>query len=234
MKKYKLVFSLIRNIISILRFNFHYFPLSQAIKLPVFLNHAHLHVMKGTVRIETDRIRPGMIRFGYPWTCMKQNKGFHWLNSGGVIISDRLTIANDSVVEIGKDGILKIGKNVSFNGGLRLSCQKSITIGDFVLGSWDVSMFDTDFHRMKNCLTHDKIKSCSLPVVVGDNCWIGFGVTIMKGSQLGNGCIVGAKSLLAKNYSKAINTVFAGNPALPKKKGFYLDHNDCKPEYEDK
>lgn len=39
--------------------------------------------MKGTVRIEADEIRPGMIRLGFPWTCMKPNKGFHWLNSGG-------------------------------------------------------------------------------------------------------------------------------------------------------
>ena len=83
MKKYKLIFSLIRNIIPILRFNFHYFPFSQAIKLPVFLNNAHLHVMKGTGRIEADKIRPGMIRLGFSWTCMKQNKGFHWLNWGG-------------------------------------------------------------------------------------------------------------------------------------------------------
>lgn len=233
MKKYKLIFSLIRNIIPILRFNFHYFPFSQAIKLPVFLNNAHLHVMKGTVRIEADKIRPGMIKLGFSWTCMKQNKGFHWLNLGGVILSDRLTIANDSVVEIGKNGILKIGKNVSFNGGLRLSCQTSITIGKSVLGSWDISMFDTDFHRMKNCETNGKVRSCSKPIIVGNNCWIGFGVTIMKGSQIGNGCIVGAKSLLAKDYSNAMNTVFAGNPALPIKTGFYLDHNDCKPEYED-
>lgn len=83
MSKFKLILSLIRNIIPIVRFNFHYLPLSQAVKLPVFLNHAHLHVLKGTVRIEADRIRTGMIRLGYPWTCMKQVPGFHWLNSGG-------------------------------------------------------------------------------------------------------------------------------------------------------
>ena len=164
---------------------------------------------------------------------MKQNKGFHWLNSGGVIFSNNIIIANDSVVEIGKNGILKIGECSRFNGGLRLSCQKSITIGNSVLGSWDISMFDTDFHRMKNCETNGKVRSCSKPIIVGNNCWIGFGVTIMKGSQIGNGCVVGAKSLLAKDYSKATNTVFAGNPALPIKTGFYLDHNDCKPEYED-
>lgn len=83
MNKFKLIQSLIRNLIPILRFNFHYFPLSQAVKLPVFLNHAHLHVLKGTVKINADRIRPGMIRLGYPWTCMKQSQGFHWLNWGG-------------------------------------------------------------------------------------------------------------------------------------------------------
>ena len=42
-----------------------------------------------------------------------------------------------------------------------------------------------------------------------------------------------AKSLLAKNYSEATNTVFVGSPAVPVKSGFYLDRNDNKPEYED-
>ena len=94
-----------------------------------------------------------------------------------MIFSNNIIIANDSVVEIGKNGILKIGECSRFNGGLRLSCQKSITIGNSVLGSWDISMFDTDFHRMKNCETNDKVSSCSKPIIVGNNCWIGFGVS---------------------------------------------------------
>lgn len=83
MKKFHIFLSVARNIVTILRFNFHYFPFSQAIRLPVFLNNAHLKVMKGTVKIDTDKIQPGMIRLGYPWTCMKQAKGFYWLNWGG-------------------------------------------------------------------------------------------------------------------------------------------------------
>lgn len=102
-----------------------------------------------------------------------------------------------------------------------------------MLGSWDISIFDTDFHRMKNCATGEKVPTCSQPIVIGNRCWIGFGVTIMKGSQLGDGSIVGAKSLLTKNYSNVTNTVFAGNPAVPIKSGFHLDRKDNKPEYED-
>ena len=213
--KLKLLFSVIRNIVPIVRFHFHYFPFSQALKLPVFLNHAHLRFLKGSVKIEANRIHPGMIRLGYPWTCMKQNKGFHWLNSGGVILSDNIVIANDSVVEIGKKGILKIGTGCHINGGVRLSCQKQISLGANLLISWDVAIYDTDFHRIKVIKTDTKIDSCSKSVVIADNCWLGFGVTLMKGAKIGQGCIVGAKSVLAKDFSSSENTIFVGNPAVP-------------------
>lgn len=152
---------------------------------------------------------------------------------GGVILSDNVVIANDSVVEIGKRGILTLGTGCHINGGFRLSCQSNISLGTNLLASWDVSIYDTDFHRMKDSATGEKIKTCSKPVVVGDNCWLGFGTTLMKGAHIGNGCIVGAKSVLAKDFGSSLNTIFAGNPAVPIKKGFYLDVYDNKPEYED-
>lgn len=143
-----------------------------------------------------------------------------------------MNIANDSVIEVGEHGILEIGSECHINGGFRLSCQRNIILGQDLLASWDVSIFDTDFHRMKNCINKEKIESCTKAVIIGNNCWLGFGSTIMKGTQLGNGCTVGAKSVIAKDFSSSSNTIFIGNPAKPIKQGYRLDIYDCKPEYE--
>jgi acetyltransferase-like isoleucine patch superfamily enzyme len=39
---------------------------------------------------------------------------------------------------------------------------------------------------------------CS-PVVIGDNCWIGSNVIILKGVSIGNNSVIGAGTVIAKN-----------------------------------
>lgn len=62
MKKIKELIKISPYILPIIRFNFHYLPFHQAIYLPIFIYSPHLHVMKGTVKIETNRVRTGMIK----------------------------------------------------------------------------------------------------------------------------------------------------------------------------
>lgn len=185
--------------------------------------------MKGTVKIETDRVRTGMIRLGKRWTCMNQRLGFHWLNWGGVTFVNSCVIANDAVVEIGHSGNLIIGNNVNFNAGLRLSCYKHIRIGDDVLGSWDISIFDTDFHRLTK--NNELITSCSKEIIIGKQTWICFGTTILKGAKLGDKCVLGAKSILSSDFGKTNESVLVGSPAKVVKTGYYLDINNCLPEW---
>lgn len=82
-RKLRLAIRILRYIIPIVRFNFHYLPWRQAIKLPIILYKPKFRVLKGTVKINTEHIRTGMIKLGYPWTCMHQQMGFYWLNHGG-------------------------------------------------------------------------------------------------------------------------------------------------------
>lgn len=59
----------------------------------------------------------------------------------------------------------------------------------------------------------ERIKSVGLPkkVTIGNNVWIGGGVTILPGVNLGNNVVVGAGSVVTKSFPD--NVVIAGNPA---------------------
>jgi galactoside O-acetyltransferase len=49
------------------------------------------------------------------------------------------------------------------------------------------------------------------PVRIGDKVWIGFGASILKGVNVGEGSVVGAKAVVTRDVPPY--TVVAGNPA---------------------
>lgn len=50
------------------------------------------------------------------------------------------------------------------------------------------------------------------PIIIGENSWIGAGVTILPGVELGEHTIVGANSVVTKSFT-GTNQIIAGNPA---------------------
>ena len=48
-------------------------------------------------------------------------------------------------------------------------------------------------------------------VVIGNNCWLGAGCTILSGVTVGDGCVIAAGSIVTKSVPP--NSVVAGVPA---------------------
>lgn len=48
-------------------------------------------------------------------------------------------------------------------------------------------------------------------VIIGENCFIGYGVAILPGVQLGNSCVVSARAVVTKSFPAY--TMLAGSPA---------------------
>ena len=81
---------------------------------------------------------------------------------------------------------------------------KSIEIGKDVIIAWGVYITDSDWHTI---LGRDMVA----PAVIGDNVWISHDVSILKGASIGQGSIIGAKSLVISNVPE--HCLAAGIPA---------------------
>ena len=119
----------------------------------------------------------------------------------------------------GYDGIIKIGKHTMLNGVCVVSYQK-VEIGDECQIASSTIISDTDFHPVDPILRSKQVKGESFPfssvgkkeIKIGNNVWIGWNCTILKGVEIGNDCIVAAGSVvLAGSYPNG--SLIAGNPA---------------------
>ena len=104
---------------------------------------------------------------------------------------------------------LKIEKHSAITKNHHIDCTDSIQIGSYVTIA--------GYHSQ--LLTHSiDIYSCrqdSAPIRIGDYCFIGTNVTILGGANLPACSVLGAKSLLNKNFEET-HTLYAGVPAKPK------------------
>lgn len=147
-----------------------------------------------------------------------------------------VVIGNDSVIACNfifesTEGKISIGDRTYIGGGTNLIARTSIVIGNDVVISWGCYIYDHDSHslnwqnrredikqfnidyRENNCgiLNKDWMTVKTKPIIIHDKVWIGFDVVILKGITIGEGAIVGAKSVVTKDVEPW--TVVAGNPA---------------------
>lgn len=98
-------------------------------------------------------------------------------------------------IRIRKNAIMKIGNNVSLNYGDMIVCHEKITIGDNVQLAPNVLIYDHDHdYRAKDGLK--KLLYKTSPVEIGSNVWIGANTVILRGTQIGDNCVIGAGSVV--------------------------------------
>ena len=129
-------------------------------------------------------------------------------------------------------GEVIIGNNVHL-GGVTFISRNKIEIQNDVTMAWGIVIYDHNSHSIfwkdrkndnhqcyddyinyncNNIVNKDWTCVSDAPIVIESKVWIGFDVTILKGVTVGEGAVIGAKSVVTKNVEAW--TVVAGNPAV--------------------
>jgi len=197
-------------------YNFKLFPLHQAICCPLFLyGDVRFNIAGGTISLKPSYLSSGLLKIG----CFKsQTWGNHPICStivnlkGTWNVYGAFMLSNGSLLTIAKGAIFETQHDVSIGPQSKVVCTSGIKLGRRLLASWDVQIFDTNFHFV---IKDDVIKKREESVEIGDCCWIGNRVTISKGVRITNGSIVASNSLVNKNYPDAQeNSLYCGMPAV--------------------
>ncbi len=119
----------------------------------------------------------------------------------------------------------KIGRNVIIRPSVKITYPWKLKVGDYswigdnvelyTLGQITIGSNTIISQRSYLCTGgHDYGKKTfdifSLPIVIGDSCWLATDIFVAPGISIGNGCIIGARSSVFKNLPE--ETICYGNP----------------------
>lgn len=117
------------------------------------------------------------------------------------------------------DAEISIGNGVGISGAT-IYARKKIIIGDNTAIGGNCKILDNDFHPIN---VEDRLKLLhdfkggdsnlvpSKEIIIGKNCFIGCNSIILKGTSLGDNCVVGAGAVVCGKFES--NCVIVGNPA---------------------
>lgn len=119
-------------------------------------------------------------------------------------------------------GKLMIGNYTNINAGSELRCDENVEIGSHNMISYNTRIWDSNTHtilppehRRTSTIEHfpyfgwEDSKPNTKPVFIGNDCWIGENVVIMKGTTIGNESIVGYGTMIIgkdiPKHSRVVN-----------------------------
>lgn len=123
---------------------------------------------------------------------------------------------------------LKFGNNIQINDFVHICAMEKVEIGDGCLFASHVYISDNShgIYKGQGAIIHsspnippDHREYVTKPVKIGNNCWLGEGVIVMPGVMIGDGCVIGAHSVVNNDIPPACIAV--GCPAKVVKRYSY-------------
>ena len=133
------------------------------------------------------------------------------------------TLVSGELLIFPHGGEIKIGDWGYLGENSRIWSAASVLIGDRVLISHDVNIFDSLTHPLNPRERHEQFRSIvesghptnvkldGEPIVIEDDVWIAAGAIILRGVTIGKGAIVGAGAVVITDVQSF--AIVAGNPA---------------------
>jgi acetyltransferase-like isoleucine patch superfamily enzyme len=146
------------------------------------------------------------------------------LGDSNKIVIGRHSHIRGELMIFGHGGRISIGEWCYVGVGTRIWSAGSIEIGNRVLISHSVNIFDNLTHPLKAADRHEQAKQIfsrghpreisldEKPVKIGDDAWIGACAMILRGVSVGEGGVVAAGAVVTRDVPAY--SIVAGNPAV--------------------
>lgn len=137
-----------------------------------------------------------------------------------IVFGDKVWMWGNLVSQSG--GKITLGNYSKIGQGTSILAVESIKIGDYTAIAENVHIMDNnnhpvspDYRKFMRINGDDESRlwkhSDHKAVNIGENCWIGRNVSILKGVTIGDNSVIAANSVVTKNVPA--NCIAAGNPA---------------------
>lgn len=123
-------------------------------------------------------------------------------NQGTISLAENTTIS--STFRILNRGRISIGEHSYINPNSIIRINIGLEIGADCAISWGVTFMDHDAHQIAGARENQAIR-------IGNTVWIGAGATILKGVELGDGCVVAAGAVVTRSFPP--RSLIGGIPA---------------------
>lgn len=159
-----------------------------------------IYIGGGDLEIGCDRLKGSKAE-----TLIRLRENAVWSNHGGCRISYGATI------EVLQHGLLDT-QFFTVNSNSVMIAANRIQLGRDVMIARNVIIYDSDHHTITN--GQNKVSNPDQPICIGDHVWLVTNVTVLKGTTIGNDCLIGSNSIVRGNIPA--NTLYqtAGTPKL--------------------
>lgn len=115
-------------------------------------------------------------------------------------------------MRLGHDSGVRIGENVGSQGRTMITAVEGadVTIGDDCMLAMGIEIRSDDAHPIYDVRTGERV-NLSQSVAIGDHVWIGKYATIMGGVRIGDGAVIGLRSIVTADVPN--NAIAVGAPA---------------------
>lgn len=127
------------------------------------------------------------------------------------------------IIKVFNDSTIYFDENNYFNEQINIlvSEAKNLLIGKDCMFSHDVTIMTSDHHIIYDINSHERINN-SKSIYIGDHVWIGQKATILKGTKIDSGSIIGASTVISRKEIEN-NSIYAGNPSRKIKSNVFWD-----------
>ena len=117
---------------------------------------------------------------------------------------------------------ISLKSNIFIGRGVYLNAHEQIEIGNYcAIGAG--SKFITANHGFSDISIPINLQKYSVsPIILNDDCWLGYNVIILPGVVLGKGCIVAAGAVVTRSFDDY--SILAGVPAKLIRKRQLVEH----------